>query len=174
MITYFILENKIFQKLKTERRGLSFLFFCSLKSFLRLICPLKWHLPFVPLLPCILTEYLEAPHPFIMGLNSTYLDQINNENDIIVVDIDTGELSVPYTVDLVEFPSSNLETLALKLTNIDFNNVQKKMLTGLPNNDWKSFKEYEKTLNYQQNIRITDTFLEFYVILFGYNKLTDQ
>ncbi len=109
-----------------------------------------------------------------MGLNSTYLDQINNENDIIVVDIDTGELSVPNTVNLVEFPSSNLEALALKLTNIDFNNVQKKMLTGSPSNDWKRFKEYEKTLNYQQNIRITDTFLEFYVILFGYNKLTDQ
>lgn len=48
-----------------------------IQCFLRLICPFKWHLPYVPLLSYGLIEYLEAPHPFIMGLNSNYLDQIN-------------------------------------------------------------------------------------------------
>jgi len=128
---------------------------------------MKWDLPFVPLLPCILIEYLEAPHPFIMGLNSAYLDQINNENDIIVVDIDTGELLVPDAIDLVDFPALNLEALVQKLKKIGFNNVQKNILTGSPNNNWKSFKNYEKNLNYQQNLKLTDAFLDFYVILFG-------
>ena len=49
-----------------------------IQCFLRLISPFKWLLPYVPLLPCGLIEYLEAPHPFIMGLNSNYVKQVND------------------------------------------------------------------------------------------------
>ena len=86
----------------------------------------------MPLLPCVLIEYLEAPHPFIMGLNSKYLDQINNENDVIVVNIDTGKLIVPeLTVELIDFPKANISLLKGKLNEIGFINVQKKILTRL-------------------------------------------
>ena len=123
-----------------------------IQCFLRLLCPFKWHLPYVPLLSYALIEYLEAPHPFIMGLNSTFLDQISyvqrqtkpklllthhsisyfvqlKENDIIVVDIDKGELTVPDTVDIIDFPASNVATFVKKLSEIGFNNVHINLMT---------------------------------------------
>ena len=47
---------------------------------MKLIQPFKWLLPCVPLLPLAQIEYIEAPHPFIMGYPSKQkmsIDQVN-------------------------------------------------------------------------------------------------
>lgn len=51
-----------------------------IQIFFKLINPFKWLLPYVPLLPSSQLEYLEAPHPFIMGISSDLIDQINEVN----------------------------------------------------------------------------------------------
>jgi hypothetical protein len=49
---------------------------------MKLIQPFKWLLPCVPLLPLAQIEYIEAPHPFIMGYPSKQkisIDQVKFE-----------------------------------------------------------------------------------------------
>ena len=55
----------------------------------------------------------------------------------------------------------------MKLDEIDLNYVQTKKLTSPSRIDWKSAEIYEKSLNQQQNAKLLDVFLEFFVILFG-------
>ena len=126
-------------------------------------------LPFVPLLPSNLIEYLEAPHPFIMGLNSSNIDLINKENDIIIINIDTGAVIVPESVKetIINFPESNIASIKRKLSEVSFNNVQNIILTSRTQVDWNRYKNYEKKLNQRQNNKLTNIFLEFYVTLFG-------
>ena len=71
-----------------------------IQIFFKLIHPFKWILPYVPLLPCSQLEYLEAPNPFIMGISSEFEDQINKENELILIDIDTGEVKIPDSIVL--------------------------------------------------------------------------
>lgn len=44
---------------------------------MKLIQPFKWLLPYVPLLPNDQLEYIEAPHPFIMGYNSEFITTVD-------------------------------------------------------------------------------------------------
>lgn len=140
-----------------------------IKLFLRLLSPFKWMLPFVPLLPSSLIEYIEAPHPFIMGLNSKYIELINKENDVIIINIDMGALIVPDSVrdSIINFPETNITLIKRKLSEVSFNNVQNILLTSRTQIDWKRYKNYEKKLNQQQNNKLTNIFIEFYVTLFG-------
>ncbi len=48
-----------------------------MQIFFKLISPFKWFFPYVPLLPSSQLEYLEAPNPFIMGIHSEFVNQIN-------------------------------------------------------------------------------------------------
>ena len=121
-----------------------------------------------------------------MGLHSKFLNQINNvfyvcyfklnnlinqicfqDNEVIIVDIDTGTIKIPDTIYLIDFPKSNIDLLKTKLNETDFNYVQTKKLTSPSRMDWKSAEIYEKSLNQQQNTKLLDIFLQFFVILFG-------
>lgn len=100
-----------------------------IQIFFKLIHPFKWILPYVPLLPCSQLEYLEAPNPFIMGISSEFEDQINKENELILIDIDTGEVKIPDSIVLHSFPNSHLVLFKEKLKEVDFNFVQNQILT---------------------------------------------
>ena len=66
----------------------------SIQCFLKLIHPFKWSLPFVPFLPTTQLEYIEAPHPFIIGCN------INDQFELIQVNIIVNFLIVD-KIDLI-------------------------------------------------------------------------
>ena len=58
-----------------------------IQIFFKLIFPFKWLLPYVPLLPCSQLEYLEAPHPFIMGIDADLVYRIDQVLFYLLLDL---------------------------------------------------------------------------------------
>ena len=73
------------------------------ESVLALIYPFKFSHVYVPILPPMLENFLDAPVPYIMGLLRRSHDiSIYNRASVCIVDIDNGELELPE--ELPEFP----------------------------------------------------------------------
>jgi hypothetical protein len=47
-----------------------------------LMYPFKWEYVYIPLLPHILSECVQAPTPFIMGINQQYRDHISDLEEV--------------------------------------------------------------------------------------------
>lgn len=76
------------------------------ESICALMFPFVWQHVYVPILPASLHHFLDAPVPFIMGLqcsnDSRDTIQIPNEANLCLVDVDEGTVEVPE--DLPQFP----------------------------------------------------------------------
>jgi len=73
---------------------------------LALIYPFQWSHVYVPILPPMLENFLDAPVPYIMGLvRSNHDINIYNRASVCIVDIDNNELELPE--ELPEFPYEN-------------------------------------------------------------------
>ncbi|KAK3861289.1 hypothetical protein Pcinc_032720 [Petrolisthes cinctipes] len=76
------------------------------ESICALIFPFMWQHVYVPILPSSLHHFLDAPVPFIMGLqcspDARDTIQIPNEANLCLVDVDEGSVEVPE--DLPHFP----------------------------------------------------------------------
>ncbi|RWS17201.1 DENN domain-containing protein 4C-like protein, partial [Dinothrombium tinctorium] len=57
-----------------------------------LIFPFRWQCPYIPLCPLGLCDVLNAPLPFIVGVDSRYFDMYEPPNDVICVDLDTNSI----------------------------------------------------------------------------------
>ncbi|TMW64218.1 hypothetical protein Poli38472_012840 [Pythium oligandrum] len=58
-----------------------------------LIYPFRWQHPYIPILPRVLSEYLQAPLPYILGVHSSWLPGLleNGRPDhLVIVDVDRG------------------------------------------------------------------------------------
>ena len=62
--------------------------------FTRLLFPLDWQHVFIPLLAQRLSHFLEAPMPYLVGLERTLLDTVVLPGDSVVVDLDNDEILV--------------------------------------------------------------------------------
>ncbi|XP_066939253.1 DENN domain-containing protein Crag isoform X8 [Macrobrachium rosenbergii] len=60
-----------------------------------IIFPFHWQCPYVPLCPLGLSDFLNAPIPFLLGLDSRFFDLYDPPTDVICIDLDTGAMSVP-------------------------------------------------------------------------------
>uniref|UniRef100_A0A8C4NGW2 DENN/MADD domain containing 4A n=1 Tax=Eptatretus burgeri TaxID=7764 RepID=A0A8C4NGW2_EPTBU len=56
--------------------------------------PLRWQCPYVPLCPLSMADVLNAPVPFIVGVDSRYFDLYIPPPDVICVDLDTNTISL--------------------------------------------------------------------------------
>ena len=73
------------------------------ESVLSLLYPFKFPHVYVPILPPMLENFLDAPVPYVMGLVRRSHDiNIYNRASVCIVDIDNGELELPE--ELPEFP----------------------------------------------------------------------
>merc|ERR1719312_312517 len=73
------------------------------ESVLALIYPFEFSHVYVPILPPMLENFLDAPVPYMMGLVRRSHDMnIYNRASVCIVDIDNGELELPE--ELPEFP----------------------------------------------------------------------
>ncbi|KAG7260755.1 hypothetical protein CRUP_015134, partial [Coryphaenoides rupestris] len=54
-----------------------------------MIFPFQWQCPYVPLCPLSLADVLNAPCPFIVGVDSRYFDLYDPPTDVVCVDLDT-------------------------------------------------------------------------------------
>uniref|UniRef100_UPI00358E3CF8 C-myc promoter-binding protein-like isoform X2 n=1 Tax=Myxine glutinosa TaxID=7769 RepID=UPI00358E3CF8 len=59
-----------------------------------MIFPLRWQCPYVPLCPLSMADVLNAPVPFIVGVDSRYFDLYIPPPDVICVDLDTNTISL--------------------------------------------------------------------------------
>ena len=61
---------------------------------MQIIFPLYWQCPYVPLCPIGMSDYLSAPLPFIMGLDSRFFDLYDQPADVNAVDLDTSTVTL--------------------------------------------------------------------------------
>ncbi|RWS26767.1 DENN domain-containing protein 4C-like protein, partial [Leptotrombidium deliense] len=59
-----------------------------------LIFPFHWQCPYIPLCPLGLCDVLNAPLPFIVGVDSRYFDMYEPPTDIVCVDLDTNSIYI--------------------------------------------------------------------------------
>ncbi|GFO50358.1 C-myc promoter-binding protein [Plakobranchus ocellatus] len=60
-----------------------------------MIFPFQWQCPYIPLCPLGLSDVLNAPCPFIVGVDSRYFDLYDPPSDVICVDLDTNRIYLP-------------------------------------------------------------------------------
>ena len=76
-------------------------------AFVSLLYPFKWMHPLVPLLPTALIEYLEAPTPYLMGVQTRVYETDECQaaiEDVIVVQLDYDKVMIPKSVKTELFP----------------------------------------------------------------------
>ena len=63
-----------------------------------LIYPFQWSLPYIPILPLEMVEFLEAPLPFLVGMPSANMKHVDPSllDDIVVVDLDRDVFGVEF------------------------------------------------------------------------------
>ncbi|DAZ94084.1 TPA: hypothetical protein N0F65_004196 [Lagenidium giganteum] len=62
-----------------------------------LMYPFRWQHPYVPILPRVLSEYLQAPLPYILGVHSSWLNTLldsGRPEHLVLVDVDRGVLQL--------------------------------------------------------------------------------
>ncbi|XP_048825979.1 DENN domain-containing protein 4C-like [Brienomyrus brachyistius] len=57
-----------------------------------MIFPFQWQCPYIPLCPLSLAGFLNAPCPFIYGVDSRYFDLYDPPADVVCVDLDTNKI----------------------------------------------------------------------------------
>ena len=60
----------------------------------QIIFPFHWQCPYIPLCPVSMCDYLSAPIPFIIGLDSRFFDYYDQPEDVNAVDLDTNTISL--------------------------------------------------------------------------------
>ncbi|XP_074649748.1 C-myc promoter-binding protein-like [Tubulanus polymorphus] len=60
-----------------------------------LIFPFHWQCPYIPLCPLGLSDVLNAPCPYIVGVDSQYFDLYDPPPDVTCVDLDTNTITPP-------------------------------------------------------------------------------
>ena len=66
----------------------------------QMIFPFQWQCPYIPLCPLSLAGVLNAPCPFIVGVDSRYFDLYDPPPDVVCVDLDTNTIYL-YDVALI-------------------------------------------------------------------------
>jgi pentatricopeptide repeat protein len=64
------------------------------EAIMQIIFPFYWQCPYIPLCPIGMCDYLSAPLPFVMGLDSRFFDLYDQPNDVNAVDLDTNTISL--------------------------------------------------------------------------------
>ncbi|XP_048852034.1 DENN domain-containing protein 4C-like isoform X1 [Brienomyrus brachyistius] len=62
------------------------------EAVMAIIFPLQWQCPYIPLCPLSLAGVLNAPCPFIVGVDSRYFDLYEPPPDVVCVDLDTNTI----------------------------------------------------------------------------------
>uniref|UniRef100_A0A8D8VF61 DENN domain-containing protein 1A n=1 Tax=Cacopsylla melanoneura TaxID=428564 RepID=A0A8D8VF61_9HEMI len=82
------------------------------------IYPMSWQHIFIPVLPHHLTDYLNAPMPYLIGIPEQLLDKVrlSDLGDIVLLNTDTNVLTTQHN-DLASLPPDVIATLKRQLRN---------------------------------------------------------
>jgi len=64
------------------------------EAVMQIIFPFYWQCPYIPLCPIGMSDYLAAPLPFIIGLDSRFFDLYDQPADVNAVDLDTNTVTL--------------------------------------------------------------------------------
>ncbi|XP_036290036.1 DENN domain-containing protein 4C isoform X2 [Pipistrellus kuhlii] len=64
------------------------------EAVVAMIFPFQWQCPYIPLCPLSLAAVLNAPVPFIVGVDSRYFDLHEPPQDVVCIDLDTNMLYI--------------------------------------------------------------------------------
>ena len=62
--------------------------------FMQVIFPFHWQCPYIPLCPLALCAVLQAPVPFLVGVDSRFFDLYELPSDVTCIDLDTNTITV--------------------------------------------------------------------------------
>lgn len=62
------------------------------EAVVTMIFPFHWQCPYIPMCPIVLSDVLNAPMPFIVGVDSRYFDHFEPPIDVASVDLDTNSI----------------------------------------------------------------------------------
>ncbi|XP_065316469.1 C-myc promoter-binding protein-like isoform X4 [Gordionus sp. m RMFG-2023] len=80
-----------------------------------LIFPLQWQCSYIPLCPILLSQVLNAPVPYIIGVDSRYFEMFQHSPmDAVTVDLDTNTLIIPEHKKII-INSKNLPKKSCKI-----------------------------------------------------------
>uniref|UniRef100_A0A3Q3G2P3 DENN/MADD domain containing 4C n=1 Tax=Labrus bergylta TaxID=56723 RepID=A0A3Q3G2P3_9LABR len=136
------------------------------EAVVAMIFPFQWQCPYIPLCPLSLAQVLNAPFPFIVGVDSRYFDLYDPPPDVVCVDLDTNTI---YLSD--EKRHNNWKNLPKKpcksLVN-SLSNLHHQLATGT-NTTFADFTWHKKKTALEMEIQ--ETFLRFMAsILKGYRS----
>jgi hypothetical protein len=64
------------------------------EAVMQIIFPFYWQCPYIPLCPIGMSDYLAAPLPFVIGLDSRFFDLYDQPTDVNAVDLDTNTVTL--------------------------------------------------------------------------------
>ncbi|CAL1590136.1 unnamed protein product [Knipowitschia caucasica] len=87
LLHFILLENKILlHSLRPDvLTGIA-------EAVVAILFPFQWQCPYIPLCPLSLAGVLNAPLPFIVGVDSRYFDLYDPPPDVVCVDLDTNTI----------------------------------------------------------------------------------
>jgi hypothetical protein len=111
-LEFLLLEHKIIV-ISSHSNILTF----ACEAMLALCYPFTWDHIYIPILPARLLSYLQAPVPFLVGINREYFDtpveQENRPADAVLIDLDKD--TITYTVPPLSLPSRERRKLLSRI-----------------------------------------------------------
>lgn len=153
-----------------------------INCFLSFMFPFQWKHPLIPILPLSMIETLDAPFPFLIGIEPTpRLEELDIEGDVIRVYLDTGVVMVPNDhltgSHFPEMPFRERKALKTRLHKASEHLVEQ---TDIP--DQAMLEQVDLAFNHAcvydpeeehlfDHLEIRDAFLEFTSsVMIGYTK----
>ena len=119
---------------------------------LQCIFPFKWQCPYIPLCPLGLSDVLNAPLPYLIGVDSRFFDMYDPPAEVSCVDLDTNTISL-YVVLYFQLKNIALEW-SLKFGS--FRSEEKKSLLSVKLLPKKATRTLRNTLqNLHEKIYLT-------------------
>jgi hypothetical protein len=91
-------------------------------ALVALLYPLEYMFPVIPLLPDFMPsseQLLLAPTPYIIGLPASFFmcKKITVPSDVVLVDLDTNEMTLPDGIEIPDFPEPECSNLKVSGAN---------------------------------------------------------
>jgi hypothetical protein len=118
LLAAIMLEHKVI----LQSRNYNAVSMCVM-ALVALMYPLEYMFPVIPLLPVHMgsaEQLLLAPTPFIIGLPASFfmVKGIELPSDVVLVDLDTNELTMPPDIHIPHFPEPEATTLKVSERNV--------------------------------------------------------
>ncbi|KAG9333587.1 hypothetical protein JZ751_011324 [Albula glossodonta] len=88
------------------------------EAVVAMIFPFQWQCPYIPLCPLSLAGVLNAPCPFIVGVDSRYFDLYDPPADVVCVDLDTNTIYLSEDKKHCSLPKKPRKSLVNSLSSL--------------------------------------------------------